>query len=99
VKNDREWSKSLGDVLRGKKSFHDSQNASAVMVWGAISRKRRLSLVFIKRRVYKSKLQNGGFGEVFSASYPDIVRRGIFLLPTRWSSNDLNGVVVRYADC
>jgi hypothetical protein len=51
VQNDRVWSVSLSDIPQQKLTVPRYQNASAVMVWGAISKKGRLSLVFIDRGV------------------------------------------------
>jgi hypothetical protein len=49
VQNDRVWSVSLSDIPREKSAVPRYQNASTVMMWGAISRKGRLPLVFINR--------------------------------------------------
>jgi hypothetical protein len=49
VQNDRVWSASLSDIPGEKLTVPRYQNASAVMLWGAISRKGRLPLVFIDR--------------------------------------------------
>jgi hypothetical protein len=49
VQNDRVWSVSLSDIPQEKLTVPRYQNASAVMVWGAISRKGQQPLVFIDR--------------------------------------------------
>jgi hypothetical protein len=49
VQNDKVWSVSLSDLPREILTVQRYKNASAVMVWGTISRKGRLTLVFIDR--------------------------------------------------
>jgi hypothetical protein len=76
--NDRVWSESLRDVTREKSTILQYQNAWEVMVWG----------FYLQRSKNQWRiLQNGCFREAFNASYhcTDIVRRGVILVPARWS--------------
>lgn len=49
--NDRIWAVSLNDVPSNKKHVPRFQNASSVMVWGAICKRGALQLVFIENGV------------------------------------------------
>jgi hypothetical protein len=51
VKHNRVWSVSQSDISREKLTVPRDQNASPVMMWGAISRKERLPLVSINQGV------------------------------------------------
>lgn len=51
VQNDRLWSVDIKSIPSSQKNVPRFQNASAVMVWAAISRKGKFPLVFIERGV------------------------------------------------
>lgn len=51
IQNDRAWSVSFSDIPNNKKYVPRYQNASSVMVWGAISLRGPLPLVFIDKGV------------------------------------------------
>ena len=49
--NDRIWSSSIEDIPADKRSIKRFQNASSVMVWGAICKRGKLPLIFIEKGV------------------------------------------------
>lgn len=51
TQNDRLWGVSISDIPKHKRNVPRYQNSSSVMVWGAISRKGKLPLVFIDKGV------------------------------------------------
>lgn len=51
VQNDRLWAVGIEDIPKDKRNIPRYQNASAVMVWGAVSRSHKFDLVFIERNV------------------------------------------------
>jgi hypothetical protein len=78
VQNDRVWSVSLSDIPREKLTVPRYQNESAVMVWGPISRKGRLLLVFIDRSKSMLNTKKLRFYSVFYFRRPKIyVETGI----------------------
>jgi hypothetical protein len=74
VQNDKVWLILLRDD--SIKIYH-SVISKYVRSHGSISKKGRIPVGFIDRGV----LQNGLFGKTFTASCPDIVWRGVVLLP------------------
>lgn len=73
--NDRVYGKSLKDIPENHLAVERFQNHSAVMVWGAFSRKGKLPLLFIERGVkinqdyYISRVLNGHMLEHVEALY------------------------------